>query len=287
MPKLLPALLATLILPLPASRAIAQDASPAPAAAEPAAEPATGPQADFRVLFEKIGGKLKAGQKTEEALAGEIKEFDAIVAKYAGQKTDELAMVVFMKARLYLEVFENTGKAVVILKQIKADYPETEVGKNVDDIIASLEKQIAAETALAVGQVFPAIAEQDLDGKPLSLAAHKGKVVLVDFWATWCGPCVAELPNVLAAYEKYHGKGFEIVGISLDQEKDALTTFIADRKMTWQQYFDGQGWENKLSREFGISSIPATFLLDKDGRIVAKDLRSEQLDKELAKLLDE
>ncbi len=283
MKKHLLPLLTALILSLPVSRAIAQEAGPAPAAAEPA----TGPQADFRVLFEKIGEKLKAGQQTEEALASEIKEFDAIVARYAGQKTDELAMVVFMKARLYLEVFDSNEKALVILKQVKADFPETEVGKNMDDIIASIEKQLAAEAALAVGKVFPAIAEQDLDGKPLSLAAHKGKVVLVDFWATWCGPCVAELPNVLAAYEKYHGKGFEIVGISLDKEKDALTTFIADKKMTWQQYFDGQGWENKLSQEFGISSIPATFLLDKEGMIVAKDLRGDELEKELAKLLNE
>ncbi len=295
MNKLLPAVLTALLSLLPVARALAQESAPAaaPAAPEasaeasPAAPELTGPQADFKELFEKIGDKLRTGHQTEEALAEELKGFDAILAKYPGQKTDDLAFVVFMKARLYLEVFENLDKALAILRQLQADYPETEVAKNMDDIIASLDKQLAAAATLSVGRVFPAIAEQDLDGKPLTLEAHRGKVVLVDFWATWCGPCVAELPNVLAAYEKYRGKGFEIVGISLDQDKDALTTFISEKKMAWPQFFDGKGWENKLSQEFGISSIPATFLLDKEGRIVAKDLRGDELDQELARLLNE
>jgi peroxiredoxin len=109
--------------------------------------------------------------------------------------------------------------------------------------------------------------------------------VLVDFWDTWCPPCVAELPNVLAAYRTYHDRGFVIIGISLDKDQNALTAFIKDHDMSWPQYFDGKGWENKLATQYGIQSIPATFLLDGKGRIVAKDLRGPALETELAKLL--
>ena len=280
MKKFLVAALAACLVLTPASRALAQEAAPAAPT-----EPATGPAADFRTLFEKIQAKLAAGQVTEEALAEEIKGFDAILAKYPGQKSDELAMILFMKARLYLEVFNDNPKAVVILKQLQTDFAETDAGRNVGEVITMLEKQIAAEAALGLGKTFPDFAEKDTAGRPLSVSGLKGKVVLVDFWATWCGPCIAELPNVTTAYEKYKGKGFEIVGISLDEDRAALDAFVQEKKMTWPQFFDGLGWKNKLAEQYGIQSIPATFLLDQEGRIVAKDLRGEQLDRELAKLL--
>jgi thiol-disulfide isomerase/thioredoxin len=105
----------------------------------------------------------------------------------------------------------------------------------------------------------------DLNGKPVSLKDYAGKVVLVDFWATWCGPCRAALPEVKETYAKYRAKGFEIIAISFDKEKSELTQFIADEKMTWPQYFDGLGWENKLGAKFEISSIPTVWLVDKKG----------------------
>ena len=122
-------------------------------------------------------------------------------------------------------------------------------------------------------------------GQPFSIASHKGKVVLVDFWATWCGPCRAELPNVIAAYQKYHAKGFDIVGVSLDEDKPQLLSFIKDQNMTWPQYFDGQRWENKLAVKYGIQSIPATFLLDGEGKIIGKNLRGDALEQALASAL--
>jgi thiol-disulfide isomerase/thioredoxin len=97
------------------------------------------------------------------------------------------------------------------------------------------------QAGLKPGVVFPDFNEKDLAGEPLSIAKFKGKVVLVDFWATWCGPCRGELPNVLAAYKKYHDKGFEIIGISLDRDENALKSFIKENGMVWPQYFDGLG----------------------------------------------
>lgn len=150
--------------------------------------------------------------------------------------------------------------------------------------LAADEGKIDLKT-LAVGSPFPDFSETDLDGKPISVGNFKGKVVLVDFWATWCGPCVGELPNVLKAYEKYHGKGFEIVGVSLDSDKDKLTTFLKAKNMTWQQFFDGKGWKNKVAEKYQVHSIPATYLVDKDGKLIASNLRGDALETALAKVL--
>jgi thiol-disulfide isomerase/thioredoxin len=118
----------------------------------------------------------------------------------------------------------------------------------------------------------------------IDLAEYKGKVVLLDFWATWCGPCIAELPHVQAAYEKYHGKGFEIIGISLDRDRAALEKFIADRKMTWRQHWDEK---NEVAGAYGVRSIPSTWLIAPDGKVAAVGLRGEQLGRRLARFYPE
>jgi len=141
------------------------------------------------------------------------------------------------------------------------------------------------QAALAIGVKFPDFNEKDTAGKPLAIANYKGKVVLIDFWATWCGPCRAELPNVIATYKKYHNQGFEIIGISLDQDQAKLTGFTKSMNMTWPQYFDDQGWQNKLAVKYGIESIPATYLLDGNGRIIGRDLRGDELTQAVAKAL--
>ncbi len=272
--------LASLLAVVPLTRVLAETpATPAPAVT------ADDPEVEVKQLFERMAVKIKAGQRTEESLAGEIKEMDALVTKYGAARPEDAAMIALMKAGLYLQVFDNPPKAIALLKQIKADFPASKPAGRVDQLVAAVEAKVATDAKLALGSVFPALTEKDLDGQPLTLTAYKGKIVLIDFWATWCGPCVEELPNVIAAYAKYHAKGFEIVGVSLDKDRATLLAFLKEKNMTWQQYFDGQGWQNKVSTANGIDSIPATFLLDGEGKIIAKDLRGGALDQKLATLL--
>ena len=125
---------------------------------------------------------------------------------------------------------------------------------------------------------------QAVDGTHVDLSKMQGKVVLVDFWATWCGPCVGEIPHMKATYDKFHAKGFEIVGISLDQDLARLREFTRAQGMAWPQYFDGKGWGNLISSRYGIRSIPTMWLVDKNGKLADTDARQD-LEGKVAKLL--
>jgi len=123
-----------------------------------------------------------------------------------------------------------------------------------------------------------------LNGEPFNPKSLAGKVVLVDFWATWCGPCVAELPNVLEQYEKYHKDGFEVVGISLDQDRDALEKFVNEQKLPWPILFEeskGDGWQHPLATYYGISGIPTVILIGRDGNVITLNARGEKLGEQL------
>lgn len=243
---------------------------------------------ELKALVAKVNGKLHEGKKTPGDLAPELKEFDELIEKHKAEKTDETAQVILMKAMLYLEVFDDSATGKALVQQIKTDYPDTKPGKSAEEILANIEQQDAAkkvQQTLVVGAKFPDFETKDLDGKPLSVSNYKGKIVLIDFWATWCGPCVYELPNVIKAYGKYHDKGFEIIGISLDDSEPKLRSFLKDKNMNWSQYFDGSRWKNKLAQKYGVQAIPATFLLDGEGKIIARDLRGEKLDEALATAL--
>ncbi len=259
-----------------------------PATPRPPGAPATGVEKELQAIIEKIQTKLREGKKTEADLASELKEFDALIDKHKGEQTDEVAQILFMKALLYVQIFDDTDKGAVVLKQLQKDFPNTRQAKQVDTMLASFEQQKEAEKirrSLVVGSKFPDFSEKDVNGKPISIGNYKGKVVLVDFWATWCGPCIRELPNVLDTYRKHHGKGFEIVGISLDESQEKLNAFTKEQGMTWQQFFDGKVWQNKLAQKYGVNSIPATYLLDKEGKIIGKDMRGEELESAVAAAL--
>jgi thiol-disulfide isomerase/thioredoxin len=123
-----------------------------------------------------------------------------------------------------------------------------------------------------------------LDGSSFDQKGLAGKVVLVDFWATWCGPCVAEIPNMLEQYEKYHAKGFEVVGISLDEDRKAVEGFVAENKIPWPIIFAGKGWQDPLAQFYGISGIPQLILIGKDGNVITLNARGKKLAEKLAEL---
>ena len=128
---------------------------------------------------------------------------------------------------------------------------------------------------------------KDTKGRDLKLTQYRGKALLVNFWASWCGACKKEMPNVIKTYNKYKDQGFEVLGISLDDKKSALDSYLKEKNITWRQFFDGKGWKNDIAQQYNISSIPATFLLDKKGIIRAVDLRGELLEKQIEKILKE
>jgi thiol-disulfide isomerase/thioredoxin len=266
MKMILPAAVALLALSLFTSTGVADDTNAA--------------AADLKALVTKVRTKLQEGKKTEADLAPELKEFDTLLDKYKGEKTDDVAQILQMKAMLYQQVLKDTEKGDALLAQLKRDYPDSEPVK----MMKQQEEAKKLKAELAEGTKFPDFSEKDMTGKPLSIANYKGKVVLLDFWATWCGPCVVSVPKIIATYKKFHGKGFEIVGISLDRDKDSLVTFSKQRGMTWPQYFDGKVWENDISTRFHVNAIPATWLVDKKGyaRPVEHDSLSAQVEKLLA-----
>lgn len=151
--------------------------------------------------------------------------------------------------------------------------------------VKTLKESLVKLKLTAVGQVAPDFTQNDPDGKPVKLSDFKGQYLLVDFWASWCGPCRAENPNVVAAYNKYKGKKFTILGVSLDRDKAAWLKGIQDDKLTWTQVSDVKYWDNEVAKLYGVRSIPANFLLDKNGRIVGRNLRGDKLEEALAKLV--
>ena len=239
-------------------------------------------------IKENVMAKAQAGKKAESDFTQEIKALDELFEKNRSQKTEELASVLSFKAMIYFSGLRNQEKGKAVLEQIKNDFPGTKSSENAGKALDSLREEAEAKKifdSLVPGSTFPEISEKDLEGKPLSISDYKGKVLLVDFWATWCGPCRAELPSVKKVYDAYHAKGFDVLGISLDNDEEKLKAFLKDNEMPWRQYFDGQGWNNKIIGKYGIRGIPATFLLDGSGKIIEKDLRGDKLEKAVEKAI--
>ncbi len=149
----------------------------------------------------------------------------------------------------------------------------------------NLEERIKILEKVAIGQTAPDFTMNDQDGKAVTLSSLRGNYLLIDFWASWCGPCRRENPNVVAAYKKFNDKGFQILGVSLDRDKDAWLKAIKDDNLTWLHVSDLKYWNNAASQLYGVMSIPSNVLLDKNGVIIGRDLRGEDLNKKLEEVL--
>ncbi len=201
-----------------------------------------------------------------------------------------------MKAQLVSFVKKNKNTVVspylITRNSWQFDLPELENILSVFDTAMSsstyyqaIEKRIEVLRSVAIGQFAPDFTLNDSTGNPISLSSLKGKILLVDFWAAWCGPCRAENPNVVKAWQKYKDKGFDVLGVSFDTNREKWLKAVKDDKLTWTQVSDLKGWGNEAGKLYGINLIPANVLLDKDQKIIASGLRGEQLFKKLEELL--
>jgi thiol-disulfide isomerase/thioredoxin len=171
------------------------------------------------------------------------------------------------------------------LPELEALVSKMDTSLNRSQYLMLLQKRVAILKSVEVGQVAPDFTMNDSLGKPVTLSSLKGRIVLVDFWASWCGPCRAENPNVVKAYQAYSTKGFEILGCSFDQNREKWIKATKDDHLTWMHVSDLKGWANAAGKLYGINSIPANVLLDKDQKIIARNLRGEDLMNKLAEVL--
>jgi thiol-disulfide isomerase/thioredoxin len=274
--------LATLILALSAPSAVAADTNTN--------------QTDFATEVTAVTAQLKAkfdaGKTTDADLAENLQAINDLITKHQKDRDrEQLARLYLLDAHIHADGLKQSAKARAIWAYVAANFPGALAARGASLSMSRLDAQLAADSGpqvpegLALGQKFPVFDETSLGGQPLSVAANRGKVTLIDFWAAWCPPCRAELPNVTAIYRTYHAQGFDIVGISLDDDREALVSFTQARGMAWPQYFDGKGWDNKLAKKYGVQSIPMTYLLDRHGIIIGKELRGEELGPAVVKAL--
>lgn len=211
-----------------------------------------------------------------------VAQYSVILAKKIKENPSSFASIMAiqqLRPEEYLDIYK------ILDKGLSEKYPDNKDIKSYHGMVQQAEMMVQRTQAIKVGAEAPELILPMPNDKDFALSSLRGKVVLVDFWASWCAPCRKELPNVKRAYEKYKNKGFEILGVSLDKDRAAWLEAISKEGLTWPQVSDLKFWQSEACQIYAVQSIPYTVLIDKEGKIIATDLRGAELDKKLAEVL--
>lgn len=211
-----------------------------------------------------------------------VAEYSAVIAKKISENSGSFASIMAiqqLKPEDYMDVYKALDKG------LQQKYPNNKDVQSFHGMVQQTQMMVARTEATKVGNEAPELLLPMPNNKELALSSLRGKVVLIDFWASWCGPCRKEMPNVKRVYDKYKSKGFEIYGVSLDKDRDKWLEAIEKDGLKWPQVSDLKWWQSEGAQTYAVQSIPYTVLINKEGKIIATGLRGTELENKLAEIL--
>lgn len=219
--------------------------------------------------------KQELDQQYSVKITDNIDRFSQATLKFANENKQS---ILGFYALTGLEFAKYQKQIAEYVEEVKDNFPGNK-------LVTKFADKITVANKLGNGKAAPDFEIPDVNGKLVKLSSFKGKYLLIDFWASWCGPCRQENPNVVKAYNKFHDKGFDILGVSLDDNKEKWLNAIKEDKLSWIHVSELKQWNSEVGKLYNIEAIPANFLLDRDGKIIARDLRGADLENELSKVL--